>query len=162
MVPLHFFPLGSKSGGENTDRKINKGENTDKRYLTAKQANYVYRKVELGNLTNKNMMRQEIDQDIRLDKMDNTISDEILYMELIVNNAGNLETTLSQMEQWSILNNVMNYLQYDKHPKNFHTMCVRPINKMKNKTKSKQKEEERIISEIDFGDTSDRSIGTKE
>ena len=35
-------------------------------------------------------------------------------------------------------------------------MFVRPVNKMKNNTKSKQKEEERPISEIDFTDTSDR------
>ena len=68
-------------------------ENTDKRYLTAKQENYVCRKVESGNIINKNMMRQEIDQDIELDKMDDTSSDENLYRELIVNNAGKMETT---------------------------------------------------------------------
>ena len=78
-------------------------------------------------------MRQEIDQDIELDKMDDTNSDENLYRELIVNNAGKIETTLSQMEQWSILSNVINYVQYDKHPKNFHSMSVRPVNKMKKK-----------------------------
>ena len=61
------------------------------------------------------------------------------------------------MEQWSIVSNVTNYVQFDKHPpKNFHTMSVRPVNKTKNKTKSKQKEEERPISEIDLRDTSDR------
>ena len=41
------------------------------------------------------MMRQEIDQDIELDKMDNTGGDENLYRELIVNNVGKIETTLS-------------------------------------------------------------------
>ena len=60
------------------------------------------------------------------------------------------------MEQWSILSNVINYVQYDKHPENFLPMSVRPVNKMKNKTKSKKDEKERPISEIDFGDTSDR------
>ena len=40
-------------------------------------------------------MRQEIDQDIKLDKMDDTIGDENLYRELIVNNAGKIKTTLS-------------------------------------------------------------------
>ena len=57
-------------------------------------------------------------------------------------------------------------MQYGKHPKNHHTMSVRPIIKTKNKTKDKQKEEERPISEIDFRDTSDRLkeeySGTKE
>ena len=64
-------------------------------------------------------MRQEIDQDKELDKKDNTSGDENLYRELIVNNAGKIETTLSQMEQWSILSNVINYVQYDKHLKTF-------------------------------------------
>ena len=76
-------------------------------------------------------MRQEIDWDIELNKMDDTSGDENLYKKLTVINAGKIETTLSQMEQWSILSNVKNYVQYDKYPKNFHTMCVRPINKTK-------------------------------
>ena len=61
------MPLGPKLGGEINERKISKGEKTDKGYLTTKQANYIYRKIESGNLTNKNMMRQETDQDIELD-----------------------------------------------------------------------------------------------
>ena len=97
--PTAFLPLGSKLGEENSNRKINKGENTDKRYQTAIHGNYIYRKVQLGNLFNKNMMRQEIDQDIELDKMDNTNGEENWYRELIVNNVGKIETTLSQMEQ---------------------------------------------------------------
>ena len=59
----------------------------------------MYRKVELGCLINKNTMRQELDQDIELDKMHNTSGDENPYRELIVNNAGKIETTLSHMEQ---------------------------------------------------------------
>ena len=34
-----------------------------------KQANYIYRKVELGSLINKNTMKEEIDQDVELDKI---------------------------------------------------------------------------------------------
>ena len=36
------------------------------------------------------MMRQEIDQDIELDKTDNTSGDENPCRELIVNNAGKI------------------------------------------------------------------------
>ena len=57
------------------------------------------------------MMRQKIDQDIELDKMDDTSGDENPYRELIVNKTAKIETTLSQMEQWSILSNVINYVQ---------------------------------------------------
>ena len=113
-------------------------------------------KVESGNIINKSMMRQEIDQDIELDNMDDTNGNENLDREVIVNNAGKIETTLSQMEQWSVLSNVINYVQYDKRPKNFHSMYVRPVNKMKNKLKSTKDEKERPILEIDFRDASDR------
>ena len=105
--------LGSKLGGEVDERINSKGENREKGYLTEKQASYIYRKVESANLINKSIMRQEIDQDIELDKMDDTNGNENLYRELIVNNAGKIETTLSQMEQWLILSNVINYVQYD-------------------------------------------------
>ena len=60
------------------------------------------------------------------------------------------------MEQWSILSNVINYVQHDKHPKNFHTISVRPLNKERNKAKSKHNEKESPISEVDFKNTSDR------
>ena len=93
--PTAFLPLGSKLGGESTNRKNSKGEHTDKGYLTAKQANYVYREVESANLSNKNMMRQEIDQDIESDIMADTSGDENPYRELIVNNTGKIESTIS-------------------------------------------------------------------
>ena len=45
------------------------------------------------------MMRQDIEQDIELEKKENTSGNENPYRELIVNNAGKIETILSQMEQ---------------------------------------------------------------
>ena len=59
------------------------------------------------------------------------------------------------MEQWSILSNVINYVQFDKHPKNFHTISIRPRNKLRNKAKSKQNEKKRPILEVEFKDSSD-------
>ena len=117
------MPLDPKLGGVNTDRKINKGGNISKEYLMMKQANYVYRKVELASLINKYTMRQETDQDVELDKMDHTSGDENPYKDVIVNNTGKIETTLSQMEQWSICINVINYVQYDKTPRT-STLCL--------------------------------------
>ena len=70
--------------------------------------------------------------------MDDTSGDENSYRELIVNNAGKTETTLSQMEQYSILSNVINYVQYNKHPRNFHNMSVRPVDKMKTRLKAER------------------------
>ena len=63
--------------------------------------------------------------------MDNTSGDKNPYRELIVNNASKIENLLSQMEQWSILSNVINYVQYSKILKNFHAMIIKPINNSK-------------------------------
>ena len=63
-----------------------------------------------------------------MDKIDDNSGDENPYRELIVNNACKIENTLSQMEQWSILCNVINYVQYSKNPKNFHSMIIKPAN----------------------------------
>ena len=70
---------------------------------------------------------KEIDSDAELDKIDDDSGDENLYRELIVNNTSKIEDTLSQMQQWSILSNVINYVQYSKIPKNFHDMIIKPI-----------------------------------
>ena len=32
------------------------------------------------------------------------------------------------MEQWSILSKTLNYIQYDKHPKNFHNISIITVN----------------------------------
>ena len=51
------------------------------------------------------------------------------YKELIVNNAEKIEPLLTQMEQWSILSNTLNYIQYDRHPKNYHSLGISAVNK---------------------------------
>ena len=74
--PTTFLPFGPNLGRNNKGREINNSDNVGKEYLTMKQADYIYRKVKLGSLINKNTMKEEMDQDIELDKMDNTSGDE--------------------------------------------------------------------------------------
>ena len=62
-----------------------------------------------------------------------------------------VEAVLSQMEQWSILSNIVNYIQYDRHPNNFYNLSIRALNKEKYKRKFNT-EEERQKLELDFGD----------
>ena len=119
-------------------------------------ADYIYRKVELGSLINKNTMEEEIHEDIELDKMDNTSGDENPYRELIVNNAGKIENTLSQMEQWSILSNIINYVQYGKNLKNFHVMSSKSTNRNRINIRRKQGLKDRPTSEVSLVDTSDK------
>ena len=70
------------------------------------------------------------------------------YEELIVNNAEKIEPLMTQMEQWSILSNVLNNIQLDKHHIINHNLSVRAVNKHKNGSETK---EEREITELDFG-----------
>ena len=99
--------------------------------LMPKQTKYIYKKVELGSLINKETIKEEIDLDVKLDRVDDDSRNENLYKELVVNNAIKIESALSQMEQWSILSNVINYVQYSKNPKDFHTTTVRSVNNKK-------------------------------
>ena len=54
------------------------------------------------------------------------------------------------MEQWSILSNMLNYIQYDRYPRNHHTLGISTENKYRNSSDAK---EERDIIEWDFGPT---------
>ena len=51
---------------------------------------------------------------------------------MIVNNAEKIEPLLAQMELWSILSNMLNYIQYDRHPKNYHNLGISAVNVYKN------------------------------
>ena len=55
----------------------------------------------------------------------------ITIQKLKVNNAEKVDTILSQMEQWSILSNVVNYIQYDRFPENFYNLNIKAVNKSK-------------------------------
>ena len=96
---------------------------------------------------------------MELDRVDDDSRDESLFKELIVNDAIKIESALSQMEQWSILSNVINYVQYSKNPKDFHTMTVRPVNNKKLNLVSKDKNKDDISLRVDLKDI---PIGLKE
>ena len=85
------------------------------------------------------MIKEELDADVELERMDDNSGDENPYKELIVNNASKVDSALTQIEQWSILSNVINYVQYSKNPKTFHSMIIKPkkLNKTAKSTKSR-------------------------
>ena len=109
-------------------------------------------------MINKDTIKEEIDSDAELDKIDDNSGDENLYRELIVNNVSKVENTLSQMEQWSILSTVINYVQYSKAPKNFHNMTIKPIN-ANNKISKKAKNEniDEVSLKVDLASISDET-----
>ena len=77
----------------------------------------------------------------------------INYKELIVNNAEKLEPLLAQIKKWSILSNTLNYIQYYRHPKNYHNLSISAVHKYRNSSDAK---EERDKIELDFGPTPNR------
>ena len=79
--------------------EANRNNSLGKNCLTPKPTEYIYKKVELGSLINKNTIKEETDPDIELDKTDYNKGEENPYRELIVNNASKIENMISQMEQ---------------------------------------------------------------
>ena len=97
--------------------------------------------------------------DRELDRMDDNSGDESPYKELIINNAYRVENVLPQMEQWSILSNIINYVQYNKNPKNFHSITIRPAicNKIVKDAKGRKVDES--LLEVNLVDNSGRLKG---
>ena len=92
--------------------------------MTREQANFVYKKTELGTMINTDALQQEIEHKRQLNRIDDTSGDTNPYKEVIVNNAEKTEPLLAQMEQWSILSNMLNYIQYNKHSNHFHNLAL--------------------------------------
>ena len=84
--------LNANIGGHNTYHRSQHNKN---KYLTEDQARHVYKKVGSGNIINTNTLKQEIEQDLELNRLDDTSKDINPYRELIVNNAEKIETVLS-------------------------------------------------------------------
>ena len=122
--------------------------------MTPRQTNFIYKKVELGSLLNKNTMKEELDMDAELDRMDDNNGDENPYRDLVVNNVNRVELSHSPIEQWSILSNVINYVQHSRNPFNFHFMMVKPV-KFSKKVKAKDRNE--ILLNINLIESPSRS-----
>ena len=64
------------------------------------------------------------------------------------------------MEQWSLLSNIVNYVQYDRKPSDFYNLDVKVIDqKNHRKIYRRLKEEDRQVIELDSGDTPDKLQG---
>ena len=137
-----FLPLDSRIGGQGRGDHPTVGQ-----FLTREQTRYIYRKVETGEIINTDMIEQEIEQEKQLSKIDDTSRETYPYQELIVNNAEKIEPLMTQMEQWSILSNILNYVQHNR----FHTMNNTLDIKALYKYKYKSKTDDREFKELDFG-----------
>ena len=92
-------------------------------------------------MINTDTIQQEIELEEQLSRMDDTNRKINPYQELIVNNAERIDALMTQMEQWSILSNVLNYVQHDKHYTINHTLDIKTVNKHKNKLDTRKEGE---------------------
>ena len=109
--PTTFLPLNRKIGGQARYIK-------DKEAIcpTEDQAKHIYKKVESENIVNIDAIKQEIEVD-KLDKIDDNSGKINLYHKIITNQVERDDAIISQMEHWWMLSIVVNYVQYDRHPK---------------------------------------------
>ena len=115
------MPLNTKIGGPvRYVKKIRKPNIC----LTDDQARHVYKKVESESIVNIDTIKQEIEED-KLGR-NNIDNDEVNpYHEIVTNKVNKENIIISQMEQWSILSNIVNYVQYGRHPRNFYHLDVK-------------------------------------
>ena len=139
--PTTFLPLDSRIGGQGRDNHPTIGQ-----YLTRDQTKYVYKKVETGEMINVNTVQQEIEQEKQLNRMDDENGEINPYRELMVNNAERIESPMTQMEQWSILSNILNYVQHSKFNSMNHSLSIKPVNRYKVKP-----DDGKEFREVDFG-----------
>ena len=79
------------------------------------KARHINKRIESEGVVDVETIKQEIDQHVN--KIDDTNSEINPCHKIIVNEAERDDAIISQMEQWSILSNVVNYIQYNRHPK---------------------------------------------
>ena len=66
--------------------------------------------------------------------MDNTIGEVNPCHQIIINKVGKDDTIASQIEQWSIPSNVVNYIQYNWHPKICYNLDIKAVDSRSNKS----------------------------
>ena len=82
-------------------------------------------------MINTNTIQQEIEQEKQLSRIDYRNGEINPYRELIVNNAEKAEPLMTQMEQWSIFSNILNYVQHSKFNSMKYTLNVKAVNRYK-------------------------------
>ena len=137
-----FLLLESRICGQNKENL------TVGQYLTRDQTRYIYKKIETGEVINTDMIQQEIEQEKQLSKIYYMNGEISPYRELIVNNAERTEPLMTQMEQWSILSNILNYVQHSKFNSMNQTLDVKVMNRYKIKPDMSGE-----FKELDFGIT---------
>ena len=73
------------------------------------------------------------------------------YHEIIPNEVEKDDTIILQMEQWSVISSVVNNIQYGRYLKKFYDLDIKAVDQ-KSHEKIYNKEDERQMFKLDFGD----------
>ena len=147
MVPLHSYLWIPKIGGLVRNDRPSIGQ-----CLTREEANYISKKIETGEMINNtDGIEQEIKQEEQLNRIDDTSGETNSYCKLIVNSTEKIEPLMTQMGQWSILSNVLNYIQHGRFQTMKQALDIKAVNKYKHKPDTEGGKEFR---ELDFSSTS--------
>ena len=136
-----FLPSDSRIDGQGGNDRPSIGH-----FLTREQMKYIYRKVETGEIINTETIEQEMEQEEQLSKIDDTNAETNPYQELVVN-AEKTGPLMTQIEQWSILSNILNYVQHSRFHSVKHTLDIKAVNKYKHRSST----EDREFRELNFG-----------
>ena len=129
-----FLPLESRIGGQGRCIHPSVGQ-----FLTREWTSFICKKIETGEIINTDMIEQER----QLDRMNDTSRETNLYQDLMVSNEEKIGPLMTQMEQWSILSNVLNYVQHSMN----HTLDIKAMDKYKYRPNKNNRE----FKELDFG-----------
>ena len=89
-----FLPLESRIGGQGRCIHPSVGQ-----LLTREQTRFIYKKIEIGEIINTDMIEHEIEQERQLDRMNDTSRETNLYQDLMVSNEEKIGPLMTQMEQ---------------------------------------------------------------
>ena len=115
---ITFLPFDSKIGGN-----IKYIKDKDTICLTEDHPRYMYKKVEQGNNLNIETMKQGIEQE-NLAKTATNRGNENPYQKVVLNKLYKEENKTTQMENWSILNDNVRYVQHDERSKTPHSLDI--------------------------------------
>ena len=90
-----------------------------------------YTTTESGEIINTDTLPQELEYEKQVTRIDDNNGEVNPYKELIVNNVEVDKMLCTQMEQWSIFSNRINYIQYDRFPKSYHSLDISVVDKGK-------------------------------
>ena len=86
-------------------------KNKEAKHLISDQVRDIYEEVESESVVNVNRIKQEIKDD----KLTRGKDEGNPYQKIVVNNRDKDNIHISQMDHWSILCNIVSYLQYDRN-----------------------------------------------